>query len=277
MTFRMPIGDTINNKVPNDCIAPRLGKGTKLTEGKGTGFGGLWDHTYEVFSPTCVNGGNCGIDGYQRYTVNGFELSNDDKDYRYQCNGIRIEGDGSTLTASTPPAVKNTPTFVDQIYVAGFSDWASDDELLTWTNRLNSGAAQGQAQRLAEARALGRAVFDSDEYRNVDRSDEDFIADLYNAYLGRDPDQSGWNFWVSVYRNDLAQGINGHEHMLQAFEQSTEFINLVSSLVVAAPPIVCDPVEEQSCWNNGGIWDSSTCFCEYPPPYYEPCYPYYCY
>jgi len=99
---------------------------------------------------------------------------------------------------------------------------------------------------------------------------------LYNGYLGRAPDQSGWSFWVSVYRNDPAQGVNGHEHLLQAFEQSTEFIDLVYSLEVAPPPVVCDPVEEQACWNGGGLWDSSTCFCEYPSPY-DPCYPYYCY
>ena len=204
-------------------------------------------------------------------------MSNDDKDYRYQCDGIQVEGDGATLTPPAPPGRKKTAMFVDQVYSAGFSDWASDDELLTWTNRLNNGAAQGQAQLLAEARALARGVFDSAEFMNVGRSDEDFIADLYFGYLGREPDQSGWNFWVSVYRNDLAQGINGHEHMLQAFEQSTEFIDLVYALEPAPPPVVCDPVEEQSCWNNGGIWDSSTCSCEYPPPYYDPCYPYYCY
>lgn len=275
MTFRMPVADTMNNKLPNDCFLGRMGHGTTLSESHGTGNGGQWTHVYELHSPACVNGGNCGVDGYQRYTINGFELSNDDKDYRMQCNGIQVEGDGSTLTPWTPPARKKTAMLVDQFYVAGFNDWASDDELFTWTTRLNNAAAQGQAQLLAEARALGRAVFDSAEYNNVNRSDEDFVADLYNAYLGRDPDQSGWNFWVSVYRNDLAQGVNGHEHLLQAFEQSTEFIDLVYSLETAPPPVVCDPVEEQACWNGGGLWDPSTCFCEYPPPY-DPCYPYYC-
>lgn len=276
MLFRMPVADTINNKLPNDCLVPRMGKGTTLAEGKGTGGGGQWAHTYELFSTACLNGGNCGVDGFQRYTINGFELSNDDKDYRYQCNGIKIEGDGSTLPQSTPPARKKTAMFVDQVYSAGFSDWASDDELLTWTTRLNNAAAQGQAQLLAEAKLLCRAVFDSAEYKNVSRSHEDFIADLYNGYLGRAPDPDGYNFWLSVYRNDLAQGINGHEHMLQAFEGSGEFSNLVYSLEVAPPPVICDSAEEQMCWNNGGLWDPSTCFCEYPPPY-DPCYPYYCY
>jgi hypothetical protein len=27
------------------------------------------------------------------------------------------------------------------------------------------------------------------------------------------------------------------------------------------PPPVCDPVDEQNCWNSGGSWDASTCSC----------------
>src|SRR5215213_12670 len=275
MTFRMPVADTMNNKLPNDCFLGRTGEGTTLAQSRGTGNGGQWTHTYELFSTVCLNGGNCAVEGYQRYTINGLELSNDDKDWRFQCNGIQVEGDGSTLTPWTPPTRKKVAMFVDQVYVAGFNDWASDDELVTWTTRLNNAYAQGQAQLLAEARALCRAVFDSAEYRNVSRSDEDFIADLDTGYLGRAPDQDGFKFGLSVYRNDLAQGINGHEHMLQAFEQSTDFINLVYTLEAAPPPVVCDPVDEQACWNGGGLWDSSACSCEYPPPY-DPCYPYYC-
>lgn len=279
MYFRMPVGDTINNNA-NDCNVSSRGKGTELSEGKGTGDGGRWEHDYQLFTPVCLNGGNCAVTGFQRYTINGVVLSNDDKSYRYQCNGIQVEGDGSTLTPPTPPARKKTAMFVDQFFSTAFNDWASDDELLTWTNRLNTAAAQGQSQLLTEARALGRAVFDSAEYKNITRSDEDFITDLYYGYLGRAPDQGGFDFWLSVYRNDRAQGINGHEHMLQGFEYSMEFANLVASLEAAPPPSSCDPTEEQFCYNNGGLWDSSNCSCEYyePPP--DPCYGgggYYCY
>jgi hypothetical protein len=270
MYFRMPIGDTLTND-PNDCYAGRVGKGTLLSEGKGTGDGGQWLHTYALFSPACLNGGNCALTGYQRYTVNGFELSNDDKTYRYQCNGIQVKGDGSTLDPYTPPTRKTTAMFVDQFYSTAFNDWASDDELQTWTSNLNNAAAQSQDQMLAQAKALGRTVFQSAEYTNVNRSDEDFVTDLYNGYLGRAPDPDGYNFWLSILRNDNAQGLDGREHLLQAFEGSTEFANLVFSLEADPPPSSCDPVEEQNCNNNGGIWDSSTCFCDYPPPP-DPCY-----
>jgi hypothetical protein len=278
--YRLPVADTINNNA-NDCLVPRQGEGTPLSKGFGSDGAGKWPHTYELFSPVCLNGGSCsGVTGFQRYTVNGVVLSNDDKDFKYQCNGIQLEGDGSTIPPPGPAPRKTTAAFTDQFYTTAFSDWASDDELQSWTSRLNTAAGQSQAQLLNEARALARAVFDSPEYRNVtSRSDEDFITDLYNGYLGRAPDQGGFDNWLSVYRNDMAQGLNGFEHMLQAFEYSTEFANLVYSLEAAPPPSSCDAFEEQNCNNNGGFWDSSNCFCDYPPPP-DPCYSgygYYCY
>jgi hypothetical protein len=97
--------------------------------------------------------------------------------------------------------------------------------------------------------------------------------------LGRSPDQGAFDFWLSVYRNDNAQGLNGFEHMLQAFEGSQEFANLVYALDAVPPPSSCDVFEEQNCNNGGGFWDSSTCSCDYPPPP-DPCgggYNYYCY
>jgi hypothetical protein len=270
MLFRLPVSDTINNDL-SDCNLNRQGKGTLLSEGLGTDGFGHWPHDYRLIGPSCLNGGNCAVTGYQRYTVNGFVLSNDDKSFKYQCNGIQVEGDGSTLPPYTPPTRKKTASFVDQFYSTAFNDWASDDELLNWTNRLNTAAAQGQAQMLAEARALGRAIFQSAEYTNVTRSDEDFVTDLYNGYLGRAPDPNGYSYWLDVLRNYNSQGINGREYVLQGFEYSTEFANLVYPLEVEPPPSTCDAMAEQFCNNNSGFWDSSTCSCEYyePPP--DPC------
>jgi len=272
MFFRMPVGDTMNFDIPNDCALPRRGHGTLLSEGAGTGEGGIWRHVYTLLTPACLNNGTCGATGYQRYTVNGFVLSNDDKSFRFQCNGIQVEGDGSTLTPSTPPARKKTAMQVNQFYTTAFNDWPSDDELLNWTNRLNTASAQGQAQLIAEARALGRAVFRSAEYLNLNRSDEDFVTDLYNAYLWRAPNPDEYDNWLDTLRNYNAQGLDGREHLLQGFEYSTEFSNLVYSLEAAPPPSSCDISEEQSCYFNDGSWDATTCSCTYfePPP--DPCY-----
>jgi hypothetical protein len=274
MTFRMPLGDTINNDVPNSCFTPKMGEGTLLSEGKGTGGNGQWTHRYTLRSTACTNGGNCASPGYQRYTVNGFVLSDDDKSYTYQCNGIHLEGDGSAPTPVTPPARKKTAAFVDYFYMGSIEDLPSDAELQSWTDRLNAASAQGQSQMLAEAKALGRALFQSADYASRNRSDEDFVADLFYGYLQRAPDSGGYNAWLNVVRDYNAQGLNGREVTLQGFENSTEFANLVYSLEAAPPPDLCDTTEQQNCYSFGGHWNTDTCSCEYyePPP--DPCYSY---
>lgn len=40
------------------------------------------------------------------------------------------------------------------------------------------------------------------------------------------------------------------------------------------PPPTCDPNDEQFCWNNSGMWDPNTCFCDFRQQ--DPCYPNFC-
>lgn len=274
MYFRVPVADILVNNVPNTCLIEKMGIGTELSEEKGTGFDGGWIHTYTTNSSACVNGGNCSLTGYQRYTVNGFVLSDDDKDYVYTCNGIQLEGDGSTINQPTPPTRKRTSAFVDYFYMGSIEDLPSDAELQDWTNRLNTAAAQGRL--LDEAKVLGRALFQSSDYASRNRSDEDYVADLYLAYLQRAPDPGGYAFWLDKLRYLNAQGQNGREILLrEGFEPSTEFQNLVNSLEVGPPPNSCDITLQQECYNNGGSWDQSTCSCTYypdPDPDPDPCY-----
>jgi hypothetical protein len=47
-----------------------------------------------------------------------------------------------------------------------------------------------------------------------------------------------------IIRDQNAQGMNGRENMLSAFDQSTEFAAPLNSLEAAAPPApTCDPVQ----------------------------------
>ncbi|MCP9494727.1 MAG: RICIN domain-containing protein [Pyrinomonadaceae bacterium MAG19_C2-C3] len=233
MQFRMPLSDTINNDVPNSCLVPRKGGGTTPAQGRGTGGSGEWVHTYSVCSTTCLRGGSCAVTGYQRYTVNGFVLSNDDKSYTYQCNGISVEGDDSTPPPLTTPARKKTTAFVDYFYM-GVVEWQpSDADLQTWTNRLNTAGGQGQAQLLAEAKALGRALFQSLDYASRNASDEEFVYNLFYGYYQRAPASPEHASWLSTLGSYNAQGQNGRELLLQSFETSSEFVNLVYSLELA--------------------------------------------
>lgn len=264
LMFAMPIADTINNQA-NTCRAPLEGEGTLLEEGKKTSGVGHWPHIYTIFSPSCLRRGNCEIKGYQEYTVNGWLLSNDRKSFSYQCIGISIAGDGTTPPTTPPRPPRKTEEMVDFMWVGSLQTIADDVSYQNWTNILNNAHAQGYSALLTQARTLARSLFQSTAYANLNRSDEQFVRDLYYAYLQRDPDQDGYNFWLATLRADNAQGLNGREHLFQGFELSTEFMQLVSELVPADPlEEACDPIEVQDCVNYGGIWNDIDCTCSYP-------------
>ena len=56
-----------------------------------------------------------------------------------------------------------------------------------------------------------------------------FLTDLYQAFLLREPDSSGFNFWLN--------NNNGRKHLIYAFRESIEFGTLVGNLYAGTRPI----------------------------------------
>jgi RHS repeat-associated protein len=77
---------------------------------------------------------------------------------------------------------------------------------------------------------LGAAIFTSQEYLNRNRSDHDFVYDLYKAYLYREPDQAGWDFWTSQVPP------NGRDNVRLGFALSPEFNVKVGGISPYSPP-----------------------------------------
>ncbi|MGI8997647.1 MAG: DUF4214 domain-containing protein [Pyrinomonadaceae bacterium] len=131
--------------------------------------------------------------------------------------------------------IRNTGNLVEESWWAALDRGATDTEWQGWSDRLEAAHGLGHAQMLAEARAFERALFQSVEYVNRQRSDEAYVTDLYETYLLREPDATGYNDWLRVLRDANARGENGREFLLQNFEGSQEFINLVGSLTSMEP------------------------------------------
>lgn len=230
---------------------------------------GFWTHHYHWCSTRCGRGLADTVRAYQRYKVNGFTLP--DIQVTFECRKITVQGDGTDQTPLRPRR-RTVAQFAQDVWLGAFDRDTTDAERQQWTDRLTTAQAQGQSQLLSEARIFIREMFHSAEYINRARSDEDYLSDLYWTYLQRAPDEGGYNFWLGVLRDQNAQGMNGRENMLSAFDQSTEFANLINSLEAPAPPEpTCDPVQEQDCYYQGGTWDAGSCFCTLPPPY-DPCW-----
>src|SRR5215475_221140 len=79
-------------------------------------------------------------------------------------------------------------------------------------------------------RNLGSSLFTSTEYINRGRTDSEFVYDLYKAFLYREPDASGYAFWVSMVP------INGRDNTRLAFEVAPEFYTKVFGTSPYAPP-----------------------------------------
>lgn len=161
---------------------------------------------------------------------------------------------------------RNAGHFVASSFSSALEREADPDE---WQERMDTFEAahlQGQAQTIDAAKALTAALFHSIEYANRNRSNEEFVEDLYAAFLLRAPDSGGYGHWLSALQNGFDRN-----HLIQGFAESTEFRNLIIGLGdTPAPGPVCDPNEEQACYGQGGIWDPNNCFCDFEPPS-DPC------
>jgi hypothetical protein len=73
--------------------------------------------------------------------------------------------------------------------------------------------------------ALAKSFFNSPEYLSYQRSDEDYLADLYRTFFDRDPDTVGLTFW----KNQLAQGITRNGVVIE-FVNSAEFRDYLTAI-----------------------------------------------
>ena len=162
---------------------------------------------------------------------------------------------------------RNAGHFVAETFISALEREPDSDEFQERMDTIDAAHVQGQTQTIDAAKALTTALFESVEYANRNRSDEEFVEDLYATYLLRAPEPAGYAFWLNILQTDNANGQNGRAHLIQGFVESAEFRNLIIGLsdTPAATPVCNDPPAEQSCYNQGGIWDPDYCYCTIEP------------
>lgn len=114
-----------------------------------------------------------------------------------------------------------TRYFVENLYQVILGRGSDFGGLSAWNGYLRGGYGQDM---LARAQATVAGFFHSPEYVNRNRSDRDYVRDLYLAYLNREPDQAGWDAWTATVPTC------GRECVLQGFANSSEFANHVTTL-----------------------------------------------
>jgi YD repeat-containing protein len=96
-----------------------------------------------------------------------------------------------------------------------------------WTDIMRAAYAQGQTSMLYAVREFGMTVFESGEYAVRNRTDHEYVYDLYKTYLMREPDSDGWGFWTSQVPS------MGREGVRHAFDGCYEFSQIVATLTAS--------------------------------------------
>ena len=110
--------------------------------------------------------------------------------------------------------------FVTRLYSVCLGRNPDADGLSYWTDRLANNESSG-----TEA-AYG--FFFSNEYRNKNRSNSDFLDDLYNCFLGRTADTDGKNSWMTQLGLSY-NGMSADCYVFNGFSQSQEYTNICNS------------------------------------------------
>jgi len=114
--------------------------------------------------------------------------------------------------------------FVESCYWGALGRQPTADEESQESIALRSEQSSGQSRLLTEAQRFGKSLFNSDEYAQRNRSDREYIHDLYWSFLQRSADERGYQFWL----DNLQQ--HGRAAVLEAFAGSQEFVQHVGEL-----------------------------------------------
>jgi uncharacterized delta-60 repeat protein len=97
-----------------------------------------------------------------------------------------------------------------------------------WVNNFRAAQCQGTALAVNDmAEAISSGFANSGEYLGKNRTNSQFVGDLYNAFLRRGGDLPGVQFWI----NELNTAARTRENVRQQFLVSTEFQGRVNAIV----------------------------------------------
>jgi hypothetical protein len=98
-----------------------------------------------------------------------------------------------------------------------------------WLARFRTAQCQGGSAVVSAADAISSSFLSSAEYTQKARSNAEFVADLYNAFLRRGGDLDGVRFWIG----ELDRGAFTRDEVRRTFAQTPEFQQRVQRVIAA--------------------------------------------
>jgi RHS repeat-associated protein len=119
---------------------------------------------------------------------------------------------------------ERTEHFLWNVYMGAVGAAPSQSVMQPHIEALNQASAQGEEAVITKAREIARSQIASTAYTNRNRTDREYVRDLYQVFWQRAPDQSGWEHWTREV------SLRGRESVLLRFATSTAFKEVASTL-----------------------------------------------
>jgi hypothetical protein len=124
-------------------------------------------------------------------------------------------------------AVRAEINLVGDFYRGLLHRLPDDSGLVYWRDRFRAAQCQGAPAVTAAADEISRLFANSAEYLNRARTNPDYLADLYDAFMRRGAELAGFHYWVA----QLDNGALTREQVRQVFVQSPEFQGRVQQVI----------------------------------------------
>ena len=126
-------------------------------------------------------------------------------------------------------ASSGADAFVTRCYKVVFQREPDEDGFAYWTETLDTNPSN--------AASVACAFIFSEEYKELNRTNEEFVKDLYYLFMGREADKAGFDFWC----NGLSNGMT-RDDVLTSFANSAEFITICESFGLPADSESTSPI-----------------------------------
>jgi len=113
----------------------------------------------------------------------------------------------------TPEQNTAIALFTERMYQIILGRNSESAGLLYWTEQLLTGKTDGAA--------MGQFFAFSKEFKNLKLSNKEFLTRLYRAFMDREPDEDGLNYWLSLMEVGAPR-----EAIFNGFIHSKEFTNI---------------------------------------------------
>jgi len=134
---------------------------------------------------------------------------------------------GFTQSIFGAPTARAESSAVMDYYRGILGRLPDDGGYAFWTQQFRAAECQGSAAVYATADSISRSFATGAEYLQRNRTNAEYMTDMYDTFLRRVADLAGFQYWVG----QLATGARTREEVRQYFVASPEFAGRVAAIV----------------------------------------------